>query len=205
MCEKSSLPPRLAAQHTHTGHVDAYEPPRHQVLKRRQRSDKRVRVGAVGVPVSGIDSQAAGAARAGAVTRRLKEVLLLVHIVDVHVRQHRHLVARDVRGFGLVAHPDADAVAHGVNSAVLRLRGSPAGPAAGALRLCRIGIGRLNAEEHPGREVAALGEELGVHRGDGVGVVAWTLLPRCSSDGGHSLGTEEEEQDQHGRPHGQTT
>lgn len=199
---KSSLPPRLPTQHTHAGHVDAYEPPRHQVLKGSQRPYKSVWVGAVGVPVSRIDSQTARAARSGAVTRRLEEVLLLVDIVDVYVRQHRHLVAWDVCGCGLVAHPDADALTHWVNSTVLRLPSSPVPASAGALWPCRLCIGGLSAEEHPGWEVAAFGEEFGVHCGDGAGVTAWTLLLCCSSDGRHSLGTEEEEQDQHGRPHG---
>lgn len=202
---QSSLPPRLAAQHAHTGHVDAYEPPRHQVLKWSQRSYKSVCVGAVGIPVPRVDSQTARAARARAVARRLEEVLLLVDIVDIHVRQHCHLVAWDVRGFGLVAHPDADALTHWVNSAVLRLPGSPAAPSAGTLWVCWLRIRGLSTEEHPGWEVAAFGEEFGVHCGDGAGVVAWTLLLCCSSDGGHSLGTEQEEQDQHGRPHGHTT
>lgn len=108
----SSLPPRLAAQHAHAGHVDAYEPPRHQVLEGGQRAHKGVRVGAVGVPVPRVDPQAAGAARVPPVAGGLEEVLLLGDIVDVHVWQHCHLSARDVRGFGLVADPGADALAH---------------------------------------------------------------------------------------------
>lgn len=63
----------------------------------------------------------------------------------------------------------------------------------------------LVAEDHPRRAVAPFGEELRVDGGDAAGLVAGTLVLRCSSDGGHSLGTEEEEQDQHGRPHGHTT
>lgn len=129
----SSLPPGLAAQHAHTGDVDAYEPPSHQVFEGRQSAYKSVRVGAVGVPVPRIDPQAAGAARVRAVTRGLKEVLLLVHVVDVHVWQHRDLVARYVHGFGLVAHPDADALAHRVNSTVLRQLSSPSLPFSGAM------------------------------------------------------------------------
>lgn len=202
---KSSLPPWLTAQHTHTGHVDAYEPPRHQVLKWSQSSDKSVWVGAVGVPVPRIDSQTARAARACALACRLKEVLLLVDIVDIHVWQHCHLVAWDVRGFGLIAHPDADTLTHWVNSAVLRLPGSPAGPSAGTLWAVWVRIRGLRTKKHPGWEVAAFGEEFGVHCGNGVGIAAWTLLLRCSSDGGHSLGAEQEEQDWHGRPHGHTT
>lgn len=108
----SSLPPRLAAQHAHAGHVDANEPPRHQVLKRGQRAYKSVRVGAVGVPVARVDPEAAGAARVAPVAGGLEEVLLLGDIVDVHVGQHRHLLSFDVRGFGLVAHPGADTLAH---------------------------------------------------------------------------------------------
>lgn len=38
----SLLPPGLAAQHAHTGNVDAYEPPRHQVFEGRQSAHKRV-------------------------------------------------------------------------------------------------------------------------------------------------------------------
>ena len=214
VCEvqvKSSLPPWLAAEHAHAGHVDADEPPGHQVFEGGQRSYESVWVGAVGVPVSGVDSQAARAAGARAVAQRLEEVLLLVDIVDFDVRQHRHLVARDVRGLGFVAHPDADALAHRVHPAVLRLARPPAGPTAGpALWRRRLCIGGLGAEVHPGREEVALGEEFGVHRGDGAGT--WMLLLLCRgggtrvpSDGGHSPGTEEEEQDQHGRPHGHTT
>lgn len=202
----SSLPPRLAAQHAHAGHVDAYEPPRHQVLERGQRAHKSVRVGAVGVPVPRVDPQAAGAARVPAVAGGLEEVLLLGDIVDVHVWQHCHLSACDVRGFGLVADPGADALAHWVNSTVLRLPGAPAGPpAGGTLWVCRLHIRGPAAEDHPGWAVAAFGEELGVDCGDGAGLAAGTLVLCCSSDGGHSLGTEEEEQDQHGRPHGHTT
>lgn len=93
MLISSLLPPGFAAQHTHTGHVDAYEPPRHQVFERSQRTHKSVRVGAVGVPVPRIDPQTAGAAR---VTRGLEEVLPLVHVVDVDIWQHCDLVARDV-------------------------------------------------------------------------------------------------------------
>lgn len=107
-----SLPPRLATQHAHAGHVDANEPPRHQVLKGGQRTYKRVRVGAMGVPVARVDPEAAGAARVPSVAGGLEEVLLLGDIVDVHVWQHRHLSSCDVRGFGLVAHPGADALAH---------------------------------------------------------------------------------------------
>lgn len=33
VCHKSSLPPGLATEHAHTGHVNAYVPPRHQVLE----------------------------------------------------------------------------------------------------------------------------------------------------------------------------
>lgn len=107
-----SLPPRLAAEHAHAGHVDAYEPPRHQVLERSQRPNKRVRVGAVGVPVSRVDPQTARAAGPRTVTRRLEEVLLLVDVVDVDVWKHRHLVARYVRGFGFISHPDTNTFAH---------------------------------------------------------------------------------------------
>lgn len=202
----SSLPPRLAAQHAHAGHVDAYEPPRHQVLERCQRSHKSVRVGAMGVPVPRVDPQAAGAARVHAVAGGLEEVLLLGDIVDVHVWQHCHLSACDVCGFGLVADPGADTLAHRVNSTMLRLPGAPTGPPAGGTLWVRwLRIGEPVAEDHPGRVVAASGEELGVDCGDGAGLVAGTLVLRCSSDGGRSLGTEEEEQDQHGRPHGHTT
>lgn len=91
----SLLPPGLTAQHTHTGHVDAYEPPCHQVFEGSQRTHKSVRVGAVGVPMPRIDPQTAGAAR---VTRGLEEVLPLVYVVDVDVWQHCDLVARDVHG-----------------------------------------------------------------------------------------------------------
>lgn len=208
---RSSLPPRLAAEHTHTGHVNAYEPPRHQVLKWSQRSYKSVWVGAVGVPVSGINSQTAWATWVRTVTRCLKEVLLLVDIIDIHVWQHCHLIAWDVRGLGFVAHPDADALTNWVHPTVLRLFCSPAGPSAGTLCPCWLRIRGLRAEEHPGWEVAALCEEFGIHSGDGTGVVARILLQcRCGGarvplDGGHSLRTEEEEQDQHGRPHGLTT
>lgn len=215
VCEvrgRTLLSPWLAAEHAHASHVDAYQPPRHQVFKGSQRSYKSVWVGAVGIPVSRIDSQTAGAARATAVTRRLKEVLLLVDVVDVHVWEHCHLVAWDVRGLGFVAHPDADALTYWVHAAVLRLPRSPAGPSPADLWCSRLCIGRLSAEEHPGWEVVALFEEFGVHCGNGVGVT-WLLLlllrrcgrTRVPCDGGHSLGTEEEEQDQHGRPHGHTT
>lgn len=108
----SSLPPRLAAQHAHAGYVDANEPPRHQVLGRGQRAYKSVRVGAMGVPMARVDPKAAGAARVPSVAGGLKEVLLLGDIVDVHVWQHRHLSSCDVRGFGLVADPGANTVAH---------------------------------------------------------------------------------------------
>lgn len=147
----SLLPPGLAAQHAHAGDVDAYVPPRHQVFEGGERAHKSVRVGAVGVPVPRVDPQAAGAAGLGAVARGLEEVLPLVHVVDVHVGQHRHLVARDVHGFGLVAHPDADALAHGVNSTVLRQVGSPADPPPGAMWRRLWGVWGVRAEQHPGR------------------------------------------------------
>lgn len=38
----SLLPPGLAAQHAHTGNVDAYEPPRHQVFEGSQSAHKSV-------------------------------------------------------------------------------------------------------------------------------------------------------------------
>lgn len=157
MC--SSLPPGLAAQHAHAGNVDAYEPPRHQVFEGSQSAHKRVRVGAVGVPVPRIDPQTAGAVRVCTVARGLEEVLLLVHVVDVHVWQHRDLVARYVHSFGLVAHPDADALAHRVNPTMLRQLGSPPGPLSGAMDAVRwLRVWGVSTEEHPGRQVAALAE-----------------------------------------------
>lgn len=129
----SLLPPGLAAQHAHTGNVDAYEPPRHQVFEGSQSAHKSVGVGAVGVPVPRIDPQTAGAAGVRTVACGLEEVLLLVHVVDVHVWQHRDLVSRYVHRSGLVAHPDADALTHRVNSTVLRELGSPSAPLSGAM------------------------------------------------------------------------
>lgn len=103
-----------------------------------------------------IDPQTAGASRVcGTVTRGLEEVLLLVHVVDVDVWQHRDLVAGYVHRFGLVAHPDADALAHGVNSTVLGQLGSPWRPLSGAMEAAGWGV---STEEHSGRQVAALVE-----------------------------------------------
>lgn len=197
-----SLPPRLAAEHAHARHVDAYEPPRHQVLEGSQRSDKSVRVGAVGVPVSRIDSQTARAAGSGAVTRRLEEVLLLVDVVDVHVWEHRHLVAWDVCGLGFVPHPDTNTFAHRVHPSVLRGPRAPAGPSAAAPWPLWLGIRGLGAEKHPGREVVAFVEKFWVHTGDRAALLRGCGAAQIPSGGGHSLGTEEEEQDQHGWPHG---
>lgn len=177
LCVGALLPPGLAAQHTHAGHVDAYEPPRHQVLEGSQSAHKSVRVGAAGVPVPRIDAQTPGAAGWRGVTRGLEEVLLLVHVVDADVGQHRHLVVGYVHSSGLVAHPDADALAHRVKSAVLRQLGSPPAPLSGAVRAAgRLRGRRVGAEEHPGRQVAALAEQLGVHSGDGAGLVFQTPL-----------------------------
>lgn len=80
-----------------------------------------------------IDPQTARVARVRTVTRGLEEVLLLVHVVDVHVWQHRDLIARYVHSFGLVAHPDTDALAHRINSTVLRQLGSPSPPLSGTM------------------------------------------------------------------------
>lgn len=41
-----------------------------------------------------------------------KKVLFEYTVVDVHLSQHHHLLALDVRGGCLVPHPHADAVAH---------------------------------------------------------------------------------------------
>lgn len=103
-----------------------------------------------------IDPQTAGAAR---VTHGLEEVLPLVDVVDVHVWQHCDLIARDVRGCGLVAHPNADALAHRVKSTVLRQLSSPAIPLSGAMRAGRwLRVWGVSAEVHPGRQVAAFVE-----------------------------------------------
>lgn len=50
--------PRLATEHADASHVNADEPPGHQVFEGGERPDKRVCVGAVRVPVAGIHTQA---------------------------------------------------------------------------------------------------------------------------------------------------
>ncbi len=67
-----------------------------------------------------IDSQTPGSSGPPAAARRLKKVLLFLGVVDDYVGQDGDLVARDVRSFGFISLPGANALADGVNSAVLR-------------------------------------------------------------------------------------
>lgn len=76
-----------------------------------------------------IDSQTPGSSSPPAAARRLKKVLLFLGVVDDYVGQDGDLVARDVRSFGFISLPSANALADGVNSAVLRRSCFPLRPA----------------------------------------------------------------------------
>ena len=59
-----------------------------------------------------VDAPASAVDGIGVPALGLKKVLFEYTVVDVHLSQHHHLLALDVRGGGLVPHPHADAVAH---------------------------------------------------------------------------------------------
>lgn len=61
----------------------------------------------------GINAPAPAVHGGGVPALGLEKVLFEHTVVDVHLSQHHHLLALDVRGCGLVPHPHADAVAHG--------------------------------------------------------------------------------------------
>lgn len=109
---RSCSSPGLPAEHTHAGRVDPDEPPGSLLVVHGQRLDEGVSGGAVGVPVLGVYAPAPAVHGIGVPALGLKKVLFEHTVVDVHLSQHHHLLALDVRGCGLVPHPHADAVAH---------------------------------------------------------------------------------------------
>ncbi len=156
------LSPRLSAQYTHTSYIDSYESPCHQVLECSQRSHKRVWIGTVWVPVACIDSQTPGSSGPPAAARRLKKVLLFLGVVDDHVGQDGDLVARDVCSFGFISLPNANALADGVNSAVLRCSCFSLRPAPRLLS-SELWVRGLFAEQNTGWAVPSLVEEFRIH------------------------------------------
>lgn len=178
------LSPRLSAQYTHTSYIDSYESPRHQVLEWSQRSHKRVWIGTVRVPMACIDSQTPGSSGPPAAARRLKKVLLFLGVVDDYVGQDGDLVARDVRSFGFISLPGANALADGVNSTVLRCSCFSLRPAP-HLVPSGLWVGGLFTEQNAGWAVPSLVEEFRIHGRHRVGRdimlsvvgVLWTDVP----------------------------
>lgn len=102
----------LPAEHTHTGCVYSDEPPGGLLVVCCQRLDKGVGCGAVGVPVLGVNAPATTLNGIGGSALGLEKVLFEDAIVNVHLAQHCHLLAFDVRGCGLIPNPHTDTVTH---------------------------------------------------------------------------------------------